>query len=83
MEKKARTMRMCVDYRELKKLTLKNKYPLPRIDDLLDQLKGASVFSRMDMKSGYHQLKIKPKDVPKTTLRTRYGHYELQWCHLD
>ncbi|XP_042012315.1 uncharacterized protein LOC121760756 [Salvia splendens] len=77
VKKKDGTMRMCVDYRELSKLTLKNKYPLPRIDDLLDQLKGASVFSKMDLKSGYHQLKIKPEDVPKTAFRTRYGHYEF------
>ncbi|KAL5574029.1 hypothetical protein UlMin_023626 [Ulmus minor] len=68
---------MCVDYRELNKVTVKNKYPLPRIDDLFDQLKGASVFSKIDLRSGYHQLKIKETDVPKSAFRTRYGHYEF------
>ncbi|KAL8147922.1 hypothetical protein AgCh_005302 [Apium graveolens] len=68
-------MRLCIDYRELNKLTIKNKYPIPRIDDLFDQLKGAAYFSKIDLRSGYYQLKIKPEDVPKTTFRTRYGHY--------
>ncbi|XP_057768171.1 uncharacterized protein LOC130988364 [Salvia miltiorrhiza] len=77
VKKKDGTLRMCIDYRELNKVTLKNKYPLPRIDDLFDQLKGASVFSKIDLRSGYHQLKIRPEDVPKTAFRTRYGHYEF------
>ncbi|KAL5578044.1 hypothetical protein UlMin_019743 [Ulmus minor] len=77
VKKKDGTLRMCVDYRELNKVTVKNKYPLPRIDDLFDQLKGASVFSKIDLRSGYHQLKIKESDVPKSAFRTRYGHYEF------
>jgi hypothetical protein len=70
-------MRMCVDYRSLNEVTIKNKYPLPRIDDLFDQLKGAKYFSKADLRSGYHQLKIRESDIPKTTLVTRYGQYEF------
>ena len=77
VKKKDGSMRLCIDYRELNKLTIKNKYPLPRIDDLFDQLKGAVHFSKIDLRTGYHQLKIKPEDVPKTAFRTRYGHYEF------
>jgi hypothetical protein len=66
---------MCIDYRELNRMTIKKKYPLPRIDDLFDQLKGASVFLNIDLLSGYHQLKVREEDVPKTSIRTRYGHY--------
>jgi hypothetical protein len=67
---------MCVDYRSLNELTIKNKYPLPRIDDLFDQLKGVCVFSKIDLRSGYHQLKICASDIPKTTFTTRYDLYE-------
>ncbi|GKV13905.1 hypothetical protein SLEP1_g24864 [Rubroshorea leprosula] len=77
VKKKDGSMRLCIDYRELNKVTMKNRYPLPRIDDLFDQLKGAQVFSKIDLRSGYHQVKIKPDDVPKTAFRTRYGHYEF------
>ena len=77
VKKKDGSMRMCIDYRELNKRTVKNKYPLPRIDDLFDQLQGASYFSKIDLRSGYHQLKVKDEDVTKTAFRTRYGHYEF------
>ena len=76
-EKKDGTLRLCIDYRELNKVTIKNKYPLPRIDDLFDQLQGSQVFSKIDLRSGYHQLKVKAEDVEKTTFRRRYGHFEF------
>src|SRR3954466_2463362 len=76
VEKKDGTLRMCVDYRSLNEVTIKNKYPLPVINDLFDQLEGACVFSKIDLRSGYHQLKIREGDIPKTTFTTRYGLYE-------
>nr|KYP54983.1 Transposon Ty3-I Gag-Pol polyprotein [Cajanus cajan] len=76
VKKKDGGSRLCDDYRQLSKLTIKNKYPLPRIDDLMDQLRGASVFSKIDLRSGYHQIKVKEGDIPKTVFRNRYGHYE-------
>ncbi|GJW46600.1 hypothetical protein Tco_0078246 [Tanacetum coccineum] len=69
---------MCINYRELNKLTVKNRYPLPRINDLFDQLQGSSVYSKIDLRSGYHQLRVCEKDIPKIAFRTRYGHYEFQ-----
>ncbi|KAA3469711.1 Transposon Ty3-G Gag-Pol polyprotein [Gossypium australe] len=77
------SLRLCIDYRKLNKVTIKNKYPLPRIDDLFDQLKCATVFSKIDLYSSYYQLRVKEFDVPKTTFRTRYGHYELFVIPLD
>ena len=77
VKKKDGTLRLCIDYRQLNKVTIKNKYPLPRIDDLFDQLQGAEYFSEIDLQSGYHQLRIKKEDTLKTAFRTRYGHYEF------
>lgn len=76
--KKDGSLRMCVDYRALNKLTVKNRYPLPRIDDLLDQLQGSVVFSSLDLASGYHQIRITDEDVPKTAFRTPMGHYQFR-----
>ncbi|GJW10335.1 putative reverse transcriptase domain-containing protein [Tanacetum coccineum] len=78
VKKKDGSFWMCIDYRELNKLTVKNRYPLPRIDDLFDQLQGSSVYSKIDLRSGYHQLRVREQDIPKTAFRTRYGHYEFQ-----
>ncbi|GKB02058.1 putative reverse transcriptase domain-containing protein [Tanacetum coccineum] len=78
VKKKDGSFRMCINYRELNKLTVENCYPLPRIDDLFDQLQGSSVYSKIDLRSGYHQFRVREEDVPKTAFRTRYGHYEFQ-----
>ncbi|GKE98297.1 putative reverse transcriptase domain-containing protein, partial [Tanacetum coccineum] len=78
VKKKDGSFQMCIDYRELNKMTVKNRYPLLRIDDLFDQLQGSSVYSKIDLRSGYHQLRVREEDIRKTTFRTRYGHYEFQ-----
>jgi len=76
VKKKDGSMRLCIDYRQLNKVTIKNRYPLPRIGDLMDQLVGARVLSKIDLRSGYHQIKVKDEDMQKTAFRTHYGHYE-------
>ncbi|GJX73415.1 putative reverse transcriptase domain-containing protein [Tanacetum coccineum] len=78
VKKKDGSFRMCIDYRELNKLTVKNRYPLPRIDDMFDQLQGSRVYSKIDLWSGYDQLRVREEEIPKTAFRTRYGHYEFQ-----
>jgi hypothetical protein len=77
VQKKYGSQMMCVDYRSLNDVTIKNKYPLPHIEDLFDQMRGARVFSKIDLRLGYHQMKIRPSDIPKTTFSTRYGLYEF------
>ena len=77
MRKKDGSMRLCIDFRKLNQVTIKNKYPLPRIDDLFNQLRNAKIFSKIDLRSRYHQLKIKAEDIAKTTFKTRFGHYEF------
>ena len=71
------TLRLCIDYRKLNRVKIKNRYPLPRIDDLFDQLRGARVYSKIDLRIGYHQLRVKEEDIPKTSFRTRYGYFEF------
>jgi hypothetical protein len=77
VKNKDATLRLCIDFRQLNKVTVKNKYPLPRIDDLFDQLKDTRIFSKIDLRSGYHQVRIKEEDISKTAFKTRYGHYEF------
>ena len=77
VKKKDGSLRLCVDYRQLNRVTIHNQYPLPRIDELFDQLQGFRVYSKIDLRSGYHQLRLQEGDVPKTAFRTRYGHYEF------
>ena len=76
-KKKGKTLRLCIDYRQLNKVMIQNRYPLPRIDDLFDQLRGARVYSKIDLCTGYHQLRVRDMDIPKTAFRTHYGHYEF------
>ena len=77
VKKKDKTLRLCIDYRQLNRVTIKNRYPLPRIDDLFDNLKGARVYSKIDLRTGYHQLRVREADIPKTTFRTRYGNFKF------
>jgi hypothetical protein len=83
VEKKDGTQWMCIDYRSLNEVTIKKKYPLPRIEDLFDQMKGANVFLKIDLRSRYHQLKIRESDIPKTVFHTRYGLYEYTVIPFD
>ena len=76
-KKKGKTLRLFVDYRQLNRVTIKNRYPLARIDDLFDQLRGARVYSKIDLRTGYHQLRVRETDIPKIAFRMRYGHYEF------
>ena len=77
-KKKGKTLQLCIDYKQLSRVTIKNRYPLSRIDDLFDQLRGVRVYSMINLRTAYHQLRVRDTDIPKTTFRTRYGHYELQ-----
>ena len=77
VKKKDESLRLCIDYKQLNKVTIRNQYPLPRIDELFDQLQGSRVYSKIDLRSGNHQLRVQENDVPKIAFRTRYGHYEF------
>jgi hypothetical protein len=83
IRKKDGSWRLCVDYHQLNKATIKNQYPLPKIDDLFDQMKGVMVFSKINLRSRYNPLRIKEDDIPKTAFKTRFGHYEFTFCLLD
>ena len=76
-KKKDKTLFLCIDYKQLNRVTIKNKYPLSRINDLYDQLRGVRVYSKIDLLTGYHQLRVREADIPKTTFRMRYGHFEF------
>ena len=77
VKKKGKTLRLCIDYRQWNRVMIRNRYPLPRIDDLFDQSRGARVYSKINLRTGHHQLKVRETDIPKTTFRMRYGHYEF------
>ena len=76
-KKRGKTLRLCIDYRQWNRVMIQNRYPLPRIDDLFDQLRGVRVYSKIDLRTGYHQMRVMETDIPKTTFRTRYGHFEF------
>ena len=76
-KKKDKTLRLCIDYRQLNMVMVKNRYPLPRIDDLFDQLRGVRVYSKIDLRTGYHLLRVREAGIPKTLFRTQYGHFEF------
>ena len=82
-KKKDKTLQLCIDYKQLNSVTIKNRYPLPRIDGFFDKLRGARVYSKIDLRTGYHQLRVRETDIPKTALRTLYGHFEFIVCPLD
>jgi hypothetical protein len=83
VKKKDGTLRLCINFRQLNKSIVKNKYPILRIDNLFDQLRGEHIFLKIDLRSGYHQVRIKEENIHKTTFRTMYGHYEFIVVHLD